>query len=182
MKRFVLLALMLFTTSILICGCEALKEREPEVAGKTQGEKVYTGFDSMPAEYSDEDVTAEGGMVCMQEVVTGGKNNWRAFLKMVDNQEPAQIRIKQKITEDNYFYRDIIYDGSKFRMVVSVDPAEYDFTFSHLLVLEGRRTEESKKCTFAVLTDDPDLPFEDVIENEVSENRQMMNYQLIYRE
>ncbi len=182
MKKLVLLVLMLFMTSIFVCGCEALKEKSPEMVGRTEGKAVYKGFDDLPANYTDEDVVAEGGMVCMQTVVTGGKNNWRSFLKMIENQEPAEIRIKQKITDTNAFYRDLIYDGNEFRMIVSVDPEKYDYTFSHLLVLEGRRTEESKRSTIAVLTDDPDLPFEKVIENEVSENRQSMNYQLIYRE
>lgn len=182
MKKGVVLALTAIFSCMLLCGCEALKEKEPEVIGKTTGESVYTGFDNMPAEYSDEDVVADGGMVCMQTVVTGGPNNWKAFLKSVEDKEPATIRVKQKITEDNAFYKDVIYDGEDFRMIISVDPEEYDFTFPYLLVLEGRRSEESKRSTLAVLTDDPDLPFETVIENEISENKESLNYQLIYRE
>lgn len=182
MKKRVILLLIALLSCIAFSGCEALKEKEPEVPGKTTGQKTYTGFEDISIDYSDEDVVAEGGMVCMQTVVTGGKNNWKTFLKTVEAGEPAQIRIKQGITEGNAFYKDLIYDGHIYRMIISVDPANYDFTYPHLLVLEGRRTEESKRSTLAVLTDDPQLSFETVIENEYREEKENLNYQLIYRE
>ena len=182
MKKRILVLLAVLLSCAAFCGCEALKEKEPEVSGKTVGQSTYRGFEDISTEYSDEDVIAEGGMVCKQTVVTGGKNNWNTFLHAVEAGEEAEIRIKQKITEDNYFYKDILYNGKTFRMIISVDPENYDFTYPHLLVLEGRRTEESKRSILAVLTDDPDLPFEIVIENEARDVKENLNYQLIYRE
>ena len=68
-------------------------------------------------------------------------------------------------------------------MVISVDPTRFDYTYKNLLVLEGKRTDESVTSRLVVLTDREDLTFEEVIESEGnSDSEKRSEYQLIFRD
>lgn len=167
---------------VVLTGCEQLKEKEPEMPGRTKGKESYTGFENIDSDYSTEDVINGGGMVCTQTGITGGRTNWDHFMKTVGEKKSARIRIMQKISGEDAFYKDVIYDGEEFRMIVSVNPEEYDFTYKYLLDLKGRRTKKSKESHLVILTDEEELPFETVIENESGRKKCEENYQLIFRE
>ena len=176
------LAGLVLLFGVMLGGCEKLMEKEAEEGNRTKGEEVYSGFDEIGLEYGAADVVKGGGLVCDQTRVEDGRKNWEAFMQSVEEKKPARIRIMQKITEENVFYKDVIYNGKNFRMIISVSPEEYDFTYPYLLKLEGRRTKESRKSILLILTEDAEVPFEDIIESESrQEVEKPVDYQLIFR-
>lgn len=184
-KRIALAAIGLLLI-LGVTGCEKLKKKEEVPAVKTQESEVYQGFhdlDQADPKAAQERVLKENGMVCGGGKIEAGEKNWEKFLETAEEKKPASIRIMQKITDGDPFYRDVIYDGSTYRLVISVDPARFDYTYKNLLILEGKRTDESALSRLVVLTDREDLTFEEVIESEGnSDSEKRSEYQLIFRD
>ncbi|GCA68345.1 hypothetical protein KGMB01110_27810 [Mediterraneibacter butyricigenes] len=169
-----------------ISGCENLKKKDALPAAKTEESEVYHGFDDLNQDdpkTAQESVLKENGMVCAGGKIEAGEKNWEKFREATGEKKPVSIRIMQKITDGAPFYRDVIYDGTVYRMVISVDPTRFDYTYKNLLVLEGKRTDESVTSRLVVLTDREDLTFEEVIESEGnSDSEKRSEYQLIFRD
>lgn len=181
-KKRILAVIAGILVMLLLSGCAALMEQaEGDLAGTT-GKERYEGFQDITGEYGVTDVVASGGIVCNGPRLSEGAKNWDIFVGKVEAKEPAFIRIMQKVNAKEAFYRDLIFDGSSFRLVISVNPEKYDYTYKYLLDLSGRKTKHSRKSRLVIVTNEKDALFEDVITS-IGQNKenQKVDFQLVFR-
>lgn len=177
-----LLVIISFIMVLTMSGCEALMEQEEIDPTKTIGKDVYSGFDNMDKEGSDDQILAAGGIVCDMAKVSNGEGNFKTFMDKVNEGAPCTIRIKQKIVGKDPYYRDLIFDGSKYRLVISTDPEQYDYTYDYLYDLTGRKNKNCRKSRIVFLSNTKEASFEDIIGSiGVNDKNQKIDYQLVFR-
>lgn len=182
MKKKNILVILSITLILTLSGCAKLMPQEVIDPTKTVGTEAYTGFDDVTEDYSDARVVEKGGIVCNMAKLVDGEANWNAFMEKVNAKEPCSIRVKQKSVELETFYRDLYYDGSKFRMIISVDPEKYDYTYEYLYDVKGRRAKNCRESRIVFLTNTKDANYEDIIGSiGVNEEDSKINYQLVFR-
>lgn len=182
MRRYGLLMILVVVWITTLTGCKALMEQEKVDPTKTAGQSVYQGFDRIDEEGSDEQILAKGGIICDFSKVSKGEGNFKTFMDKVGEGTPCSIRIKQKVGDKEPFYRDLYFDGSRYRLIISTDPEQYDYTYDYLYDLTGRRNKYCRKSRIVFLSNTKDAEFEDVIESiGVNEKEKKINYQLVFR-
>lgn len=147
---------------LLLGGCEELKPKEIQTF-ETRGKGEYTGFAGVPEEYAEAAAKADGCVVYKDAGLVSGREYWDAFAEQVQNKEPAKVRIMQRFGQnDDYFLEDILYDGRRFRLVVSDNPKEFDYEFKYMVDVEGRPDTDVRPMRYVVLTNRKELSFEDI--------------------
>lgn len=178
--RRLLLAALSLTSFLTMTGCEALMPHADVDLTKTTGKSVYTGFDDM--EENDNQIATDGGIVCDMSKVVYGLDNWETFNDKVAEGTPCSIRIKQKAGDAGTFYRDLHFDGSKYRLIISVDPEKYDYTFDYLHDVSGRKNKNCRQSRIIFLSNEKDASYEDIIASiGVNEDDRVLDYQLVFR-
>ncbi|MDD3403186.1 MAG: hypothetical protein PHQ72_07505 [Hespellia sp.] len=181
-KKKIVLTVLTLMMAVLLSGCKALMVQEVVDPTKTAGQSLYTGFDNLEEKGSDQAVVSGGGLVCDMAKVTIGMDHWQSFMEQTEAGTPCSIRIKQKAGAAEPFYRDLYFDGSRYRLIISSDPEKYDYTYDYLYDVTGRKNKNSRQSRIVFLSNTKDADFEDIIESiGKNDNDQKIDYQLVFR-
>ncbi|MDF2591206.1 MAG: hypothetical protein K0S75_672 [Clostridia bacterium] len=121
---------------------------------KLDSDGNYTGF--------KEQAQKDGCYVSVDFNNFGGEQLWKEFIQAALNERDASIRIVN-IVDNHTYFQDLFYIDGYYRIFDSTSEDLKDNKFKYLLELEGTLPNAAKSGKAAILTDDKNLTYKDVM-------------------
>ncbi len=164
MKRY--LCAFLILCVILVFGASfRTAGYAPQLTLDTYGR--YTGFSVVPEQYTPEQAAADGCMVLYELDEIANTSLWSQFLQDCAAGRDASVRIAQ-FYEEFASLTDVIYLHGRYHAFYSDAESTDDASFMYMLTLDGQLTGAERPSWVVVLTDDPGLTFDDVMNSFLS--------------
>lgn len=164
MKR--LLCVLMLLTSVLLC-YTAIRHTGYTPALTLDAHGRYTGFSQAAEAYSPEQAAADGCVVLYEMEELANTVLWQQFLEDTQAGRPSSVRIAQ-FYENFAALTDVIYVDGLYHAFYSDNESFDDAAYRCLLLLNGTLNGAARASWVAVLTDDPSLTFEQVMDSFLS--------------
>ncbi len=164
MKRAIC-ALLILTATLLCYSQMRYSGYTPALTLDAYGR--YTGFAYAAEAYSPEQAANDGCVVLYELEEMANATLWQQFLDDAQAGRPTSVRIAQ-FYADFASLTDVIYTGGRYHAFYSDSEFYDDTAYRHLLVLDGTLDGAVRSGWVAVLTDDPSLTFEQVMDSFLS--------------
>lgn len=166
MKKAFALTLLLLTAAAIITGC--IGSHTPAFVFDHDGN--YTGFPSLPVNYTAEDAQRDGFYVSQDSKPIANREAWDSFVRDSSQGKNSSVRIAQFYTDNpaGPFFLDLYYrDGSYYLFDSSADDLKKR-PYPHLLTLKGQFGNPKRDSGVVVLANDNTLTFDSVMRSMVS--------------
>ena len=134
----------------------------------------YTGFSSIPQDYTSEQAANDGCYVLDGVIIDIGDGRLRRFIEDSNNKKDSSVRI-MKIFDEGTFYSDLFYIDGKYRAFDSSSEDLSDHAYDYILELKGRMPNAARDSYYVVLTDDKELSFKNVYTKFISSSMDVIN-------
>lgn len=173
MKKLIVIFLTLSCIVGLLTAC-SVKSDKAKIAFSFDTNGNYTGFSSLPTDYTIEDAKKDGYFVREgMEVIANGEV-WDDFIETAAHGNDADIRMTTFYTEEGEtsgpFFRDLFFNEGYYYLFDGSSENQEKQPFLYLLTLEGKFGSPLRDSGVVVLTDDNSLTFSVVMKSMYSSN------------
>ncbi|MDF2513626.1 MAG: hypothetical protein K0S04_3492 [Herbinix sp.] len=158
MKK-VLVVISLVSVILLISSCGSAINKNVEYSFDANGN--YTGFKTVPKDYTPEQAEKDGCYISKNLKEIGGEKEWTKFVNNAAKGKDSSIRI-MSIYDEGTYYEDLFFMDGSYQIFDSSSEDLKIHKYKYLLDLKGRMPNAKKDSRFVVLTDDRTLTYEKV--------------------
>lgn len=160
MNKFAWFSTVMLLAALVLSGCS----KAATLSFSLDADGNYTGFSALPEEDTPETAEKAGYYVREDSSPTANEDLWQTFLSDAEDGKDTGIRIANFYNDGaEVYFADLFHHDGKYRYFDAGAADLSDQPFSYLLRLEGTMPNAEKTGSVTILTDDPQLTYEDIM-------------------